>query len=158
MNNVTIPTPKSVVSLRVYGSYCRGDYDDSSDIDVLAVHASPPDQTNRDSLKVSLERSFGRKVDLAEYSSERIREIFLKGHLFAWHLHSESMSLLPQEDAFFSSLGEPANYTDAEVDSNRFKTLLNSIPNELQKVGCSYVYEAGLAYLASRNVGLICSW
>lgn len=157
MNIGVISAPRSVLSLRVYGSFCRGDHDDNSDVDVLAVHSTPPNAETRRKLKTTLEGLFDRPVDLAEYSSERVREIFAAGHLFAWHLHAESESLLG-EDAFFSSLGKPASYSQAESDSNRFLRLLETIPKQSQLPGSSYIYEAGLAYLASRNIGLIASW
>lgn len=147
-----------LLSLRLYGSYARGDHDELSDIDVLAIYGHRPTADFQMALREHLTRRFGRNVDLAEYSSQRIEEFFRKGHLFAWHLYSESRALQNEWNDFFLTLGTPRPYSAAASDARGFLDLLRSTTHEALKPGVSLVYEAGLMYLASRNVAICTSY
>jgi predicted nucleotidyltransferase len=152
-----VTVPDSIVSLRVFGSFCRGDNDRLSDIDVLVVHANKPEDSLRGYLRATLKAAFRNNVDLAEYSAGRLKDMFAAGHLFTWHLQSESASLLAPPDKFFESLGSPAPYRNAIRDAYQFLDLLETISIQLSRSGSSPIYEAGLLYLASRNVGICAS-
>lgn len=147
-----------VISLRLYGSCCRGDSDELSDVDVLAVYEKTPTDKVRDAVHCQVKGMFNRKVDLAEYSAPRMREFFARGHLFAWHLFSESESLTSERDSFFEELGAPAPYKEARTDAGSFLELVRSGSREVYCKGASVIYEAGLAYLASRNVAICVSY
>jgi len=150
--------PMPLLSLRLFGSFSRGDIDHHSDIDVLVVHREHPTKATRAHLRLALRELFRRDVDLAEYSASRLKKLFSAGHLFAWHLRNESANLLTSPDRFFEQLGEPSRYQNAAADTRRFLELLETIPEQVRKRGSSSVYEAGLTYLASRNIGLCSSW
>lgn len=156
MNIDFLPYP--VLSLRLYGSFGREDFDGLSDVDVLAVYETQPSDTIRSAVRDYLLRRFSRKVDLAEYARPRIEEFFKTGHLFAWHLYAESSSLAEGRDSFFDGLGPPAPYGAAHSDALGFLDLLRSSTQETLKAGVSLVYEAGLMYLASRNIGICTSY
>lgn len=153
-----VSPPSSVISLRVFGSFCRGDFDQHSDVDILVVHQEKPTTGARAKLQDELSSAFDRNVDLAEYSPVRLKQMFSHGHLFTWHLYSESKNLMRRRDDFFDSLSTPAPYRYAKRDANRFLSLLASSGKELHIPGASPVYEAGLLYLGSRNIGLSTSW
>jgi predicted nucleotidyltransferase len=150
--------PDSLLSLRLYGSFARGDHDDLSDVDVLAVYHTPPSDDARRTIGDQLSKMFTGKVDLAEYSRPRIEEFYQKGHLFAWHLHAESKNLAGGSDPFFDTLGMPAPYKAAHSDAVGFLELLRSTRKEVDKSGVSLIYEAGMMYLASRNVAICASY
>ena len=155
---VELTLPASLLSLRLYGSFSRGDYDELSDVDVLAVYGKRPSENVRNTVRQQLAKIFTGKVDLAEYSGPRIEEFYKNGHLFAWHLHAESKNLAAGRDSFFEALGAPAPYKAAHSDALGFLELLRTSREEANKAGVSFVYEAGLMYLASRNVAICASY
>jgi predicted nucleotidyltransferase len=156
MNALSLPD--SLLSLRVYGSFSRGDNDGLSDVDVLAVYGRRPTVDVRNAVRNEVAKVFPGKLDLAEYSKPRIAQFYKEGHLFAWHLYRESRNLSPSTDFFFEALGEPAPYKAALADAIGFAKLLRTSQDEIDKVGVSLVYEAGLMYLASRNVAICASY
>ena len=52
----------------------------------------------------------------------------------------------------------PAPYVAGIEDATRFVGLLSSVANEMQDKSCSLVHEAGLAYLALRNIAMSLSF
>ncbi|HHE9539890.1 TPA: nucleotidyltransferase domain-containing protein [Haemophilus influenzae] len=56
----------------VFGSLCRGELDNKSDIDILIIS----------------DEKFGSEYNkYSVYSYEKIRELWLDGNPFAWHLY-----------------------------------------------------------------------
>lgn len=145
-------------SLRYFGSRVRGDADDSSDTDVLCVLDAVTDETKRTALDCLRER-LGGSISVAFYGSERICEMFAEGHLFAWHLHNESVRADPFcfED-LIDSLKSPAPYVSAVEDIESLLELGETIPTSLVACPGNCVYEAGLLYLCTRNIGISLSW
>lgn len=146
----------ALIGLYLFGSAARGDSDDASDLDVLAVYDEQPGVALRKCVLNSVVEKFGDRVTLAEYSFNRLATMFDDGHLFAWHLYQESKSvqipgLILKQSSFFNP---PAPYTAGIEDATRFVGLLNSIASEVRDESCSLVHEAGLAYLALRNIAM----
>jgi predicted nucleotidyltransferase len=77
----------------LFGSAARGDLDEASDIDVIAIYGSAVLDVRRCDIKAALTQRYGNRVALAEYSQVRIEEMFTQGHLFAWHLFNEAKPL-----------------------------------------------------------------
>ena len=140
----------------LFGSRARGDCDESSDIDVLAVYGDSPDIALREKVHQSAIGVFTGNVVVAEYSKLRLNEFFAKGHLFAWHLYQEAaplnISLACDESPYFFS--KPAPYLTGLTDVRKFHDLLISIQGELKNTPGSLVHEAGLTYLALRNIAM----
>lgn len=146
----------ALTGLYLFGSAARGDSDDSSDLDVLAIYDEQPEVALRKSVLNSVCEKFGDRVTLAEYSTDRLAAMFDNGHLFAWHLYQEAKpvqisGLIAQQPSLFRP---PAPYVAGIEDANRFVGLLSSVVNEVQDESCSLVHEAGLAYLALRNIAM----
>jgi predicted nucleotidyltransferase len=145
----------------LFGSGARGDPDEASDIDVVAIYSAEPDANSRSEMYIKLVRHFGNPVALAEYSRARIAEMFQQGHLFAWHLFLEAKRLSfeglhPELDYNFPV---PAPYTSGIEDALRFSELLHSIYKEVNNEdACSEVHEAGLTYLSLRNIAMSLSY
>jgi hypothetical protein len=151
----------SSYALFLFGSAARGDSDETSDIDVLAIYPSEVHDDRRRAVHAALINHFGRQVALAEYSRVRIAEMFHQGDLFAWHLFLEAQRLSVDGLApdYCYSFPSPSPYTAGKEDALRFITLLRSVQESIVegKTG-SEVHEAGLIYLSLRNIAMSLSY
>lgn len=148
-------------SIFLFGSAARGDPDEASDIDVIAVYASDAPNASRDHLKSALTQRYGNRIALAEYSQKRIDDMFLEGHLFAWHLFLEAKHLMIKgfETTNEYCFSQPSPYRSGLEDALRFHALLRSTHSQLMDgPPSSEVHEAGLTYLALRNVAMSLSY
>lgn len=124
--------------LYAFGSLCRGDFDHQSDIDLLAI-------TERLD-----ERLIPRKFSI--YSYTRIRELWINGNPFAWHLFSESRLLHSSDNTdFLLTLGEPHPYSNVLSDCSKFKALFEDSASALNSHRPSVVFELSTIFLAIRN-------
>lgn len=140
----------NVLSLRLFGSHARGEADEGSDIDVLLVlddgTVGPPLM------------DLPGKPDISIYSRDKLEQMFRDGHLFAWHLFLESIPYCStRSEAWFRSLGKPAEYREAQQDIAQFMGILEEALAGMASEDC-YVFEAGIAHLAMRNLGMILSY
>lgn len=140
----------------LYGSSARGDAVAQSDIDILViVDSSHPIDREVVEIPVGLFDS-GVCSDLSFYSVSRIKKMYEEGHLFAWHLHKESRYIAGIDR--LSELGYPAEYCGFIDDAGSLFDLLSSIPSNLMKNSRNAVYEAGIAYVCSRNIAMSASY
>lgn len=144
-----------VVALRVFGSHVRGDAREDSDWDVLAVVQSS-NAKMRDDLVVEVRRTLPL-ADVSFYAPSTIRRMFQEGHLFAWHLYRESMSLGHEPD-FINELGEPRPYDRALDDIEALRDILNTVEASTLECPTRATYEAGLIFVSARNIALSASW
>ena len=80
-----------------FGSVCRGEISQDSDVDMLAIVDEYDDRFNTEVFSV--------------YSPERIQTLWSEGNPFAWHLSLEARLLFSTEATdFLSSLGNPNRY------------------------------------------------
>ena len=146
----------TIVGAYLFGSVARGDHDDSSDIDVLAVYREAPDRSQREEFHELVRTELGTNVAIAEYSEQRLEEMFEQGHLFSWHLFQEAKPLKNAglSPAVMPLFGQPAPYKAGLIDAKRFIHLLLSIQKQLASSPGSLIHEAGLTYLAWRNIAM----
>ncbi|MFL9582725.1 nucleotidyltransferase domain-containing protein [Stenotrophomonas sp. AB1(2024)] len=122
-----------------FGSVCRGELDRGSDVDLLACVDSSSDALNPDKFSV--------------YTKDRMREVWIRGNPFAWHLHLESKLIYSSDGVdFISALGKPARYSSFDVDSKRFKELFHVSMRSLSLAGNSQVFHLSCIFLALRNI------
>lgn len=121
-----------------FGSICRGEIDQGSDVDLLAcVDDSAP---NIDTNKYSL------------YRYERLTELWNEGSPFAWHLHLESRLLYTSDGLdFLKDLGIPKKYNNGPNDFNKFEKLFDNSYNELKLHSNSSTFHLSCIFLAIRN-------
>jgi Nucleotidyltransferase domain len=121
-----------LTAVYIFGSVGRGQYDDRSDLDLLAVV--------RDGLgKVAEEDVFAHvpphlrklKPGISWYGQNRLTEMYKNGELFAWHLYLETIPLFEQA-RFLESLGKPSPYMEAREDVASFHKVLQEIPQQLR--------------------------
>ena len=139
----------------LFGSSARGDADSASDTDVLLVYDREPSPLDRERTKESVVEQLRQDCAFAEYTWERLAGMFADGHLFAWHLHHEARPLhvLGTGGRNFS-FPKPARYRSPQRDALNFVDLLGSCIRAVEGCTASLVYEAGLGYVAIRNVGM----
>ena len=127
--------------LYAFGSICRGDLDQLSDVDLLALIDKPDDRL--DSNKFSI------------YSYKRIKELWYAGNPFAWHLWAEGRLLFASDKTdFLKNLGEPLKYNDVLKDCEKFLALFNYSVNALISGSCSRVFEISNIFLAALCVNI----
>lgn len=128
-----------------FGSLCRGEPDAGSDVDILVI----TDQTNAT-----------RKIpnSWSKYSPKRVRELFARGTLFAWHLYLEAVPLWPRNgQGFLQRVGPPKHYKNARREITDLRRILVGALTELNRGTPSEVYECGLIALACRDIAMAAS-
>lgn len=139
----------------LFGSAARGDADAASDTDVLLVYPDVPLLSDRELAKRAARDQIGKDCAFAEYTRGRLSSMFADGHLFAWHLFHEAKPLdtgVPSSGKF--SFPRPRPYRSARVDAMNFLSLLRSCVGAVENRPATVTYEAGLAYVAIRNIGM----
>lgn len=147
-----------IIELCYFGSSVRGDGDGDSDLDVLCVVGSDKSD-DKFGLNKALAKYIksSKVIDVSLYGEARLREMWREGHLFAWHLYLEAKPIDGFGD-FISLLGKPSRYKNAVVDMSRLRSLVVDVKCALEMGEVSRLYEAGLLYVAARNVGISASW
>jgi predicted nucleotidyltransferase len=153
-----IQATKRSTCLRLFGSTVRGDAMPDSDLDVLCVFLND-DRPDTAELEQELRMRFNAPISISYYSARRVEEMFLTGHLFAWHLYGESRPLDPTDTTdFVTDLGKPATYVAAVKEVKELINVLREIRGQIIQRPLNIAYEAGLMYLCLRNIAMSASW
>lgn len=121
-----------------FGSICRGEIDNKSDIDLLAVVDG---YDNRFDLSI-----------YSIYSYRRLSELWQEGNPFAWHLASEAKNIFSSNgEDFIKQLGPPAEYNKCIEDCKKFYNLYCKAVESINSDGKSMVFEMSTIFLAIRN-------
>jgi predicted nucleotidyltransferase len=147
----TIP---DVATLRLFGSYARGEETEFSDYDVLVV-LNQSQVINTD-LEERIRLLFDREISISWYSKQRIELLFKMGHLFAWHLYLESKTFDDRLD-FINHLGVPKKYKYSYQDVWSLLEILKPIRSEILSHPKNLVYEMGIVYVCARNIAICAS-
>lgn len=149
---------RGVLDLRYFGSVVRQDNDSASDVDVLCI-VQNKGNIDLETLKKKLDHSItrNRPIDFSIYSDIRITKMFQEGHLFAWHIFNESKPATTELN-FIQSIGSPARYLNAYNDMVKLLEITKDCRASICDPDCSITYEAGLLYVACRNIGITASW
>ncbi|AVR45429.1 nucleotidyltransferase domain-containing protein [Christiangramia fulva] len=123
-----------------FGSLCRGEIDQSSDIDLLLIKNKDEKLNNLDIDKFSI------------YNRNRIEEIWNEGNPFSWHLFLESKQIFSTSgENIFKDLGKPKPYQNLENDLKKFSTLYYTSRDFLMNSSDSRDFELSMIFLAIRN-------
>lgn len=121
-----------------FGSVCRGEIDDKSDIDLLA-----------------LVEGYDSRFDVSVYSIytyNRLTELWKEGNPFAWHLASEAKIVFSSNgEDFINQLGLPGGYEKCNEDCKKFYNLYCKAIDSISSGGNSLVFELSTIFLAIRN-------
>ena len=121
-----------------FGSIIRGEVDQYSDTDLLVI-------ANKYAPDFSPEK-------FSIYSEKRLRELWISGNPFAWHLHLESKLLFSSDGKdTILELGVPKSYIDGFQDCSKFKQLFEDAATNLQNHTNSSCFELSSIFLSIRN-------
>lgn len=124
-----------------FGSVCRGEIDQGSDVDMLACIDGS--ETTIDANQFSI------------YTYDKLRELWLIGNPFVWHLHLESKLIFSSDGIdFFSELGTPSKYKDIKSDLAKFSELFNGARDALLAGPENAVFNLSCIFLAVRNAAM----
>ncbi len=125
----------------IFGSTCRGELDQYSDIDLLAVHDFEENIDHLDANKISI------------YTENKLKKLWVTGNPFAWHLHLESKLVFSSDGTdFLRQLGKPFKYTEGLNDCEKFYNILKLSIESLKEDHLSLVYDLSTIFLCMRNI------
>jgi hypothetical protein len=126
--------------LYAFGSLCRGEFDQLSDVDLLACVESQATARKMDSRQFSI------------YTYDRLRALWSEGNPFAWHLHLESKLVYSSDGSdFLKALGPPQRYRTMGADCAKFSRLFDESYRALLGGEESKVFHLSCMFLATRN-------
>ena len=121
-----------------FGSICRGEIDEYSDIDLLAITDSYDKRFNPNIFSI--------------YSYFRITSLWKEGNPFAWHLHTEAKLIYSNNGSdFIKELGEPGLYSNYISDCRKFYSLYLDAFTTISNHSESWIFELSTIFLAIRN-------
>jgi hypothetical protein len=122
-----------------FGSVCRGEFDRASDVDMLAC--VDVNDGGIDTGKYSV------------YEYERLRQLWLRGSPFAWHLHLESKLIFASDGAdFIQDIGMPSAYSEFSIDYVKFRRLFEISLCSARANRDSFVFDLSCMFLSIRNM------
>lgn len=124
--------------LYAFGSICRGEIDEFSDFDVLAIVDGFDPRFDRHTYSI--------------YSYKKIRLLWRLGNPFAWHLFLESRILHSSDGKdFLKILGKPSPYLQGLSDCRKFMTVFNDAYTELKLSPEIPIFQLSSMFLGYRN-------
>ena len=122
-----------------FGSICRGELREGSDVDLLAVVEGYDARFDPEMFSI--------------YSYSRLNDLWAEGNPFAWHLFLESRLIFAsnQQD-FLESLGTPAQYLRCVRDCEKFHSVFEAAHSAILGSSKSRVFELSTIFLSIRNI------
>jgi hypothetical protein len=122
-----------------FGSVCRGEISPDSDVDLLAVLDNFDSRFNPEAFSI--------------YSYRRLKELWLEGNPFAWHLALESRLLFSSDNQdFLRALGQPNLYKHCVSDCEKFYSLFRDACASIELRVTSRVFDLSTVFLSIRNI------
>ncbi len=123
----------------VFGSICRGDLREGSDIDLLALVEGYTTRLDPDTFSI--------------YSYGRISDLSAEGNPFAWHLFLESRLVFASDQSdFLKSLGSPEEYVNCARDCEKFYSVFEDASASISLRATTKVFELSTIFLSIRNI------
>lgn len=148
----------SVLYIYLFGSVARREQDEFSDIDILII------------INDCSEEEFIRRKDafakimsippswLSVYRIGKIRQMYLCGSYFLWHIKEEGIELYSRDDTFKELLVKLPMYSNAAQDINDYNDILCDIENELDNELLDINYELSVLASLVRNTCIAISF
>lgn len=122
-----------------FGSICRGDVDDQSDVDLLAVVDGVDQRFDPEAYSI--------------YSYDRLNDLWQEGNPFAWHLSLESRLVYSSDNKdYLKWLDVPNSYKNCEGDCLKFFELFKEASRSIVIGENSRVFDLSTIFLSIRNI------
>lgn len=122
-----------------FGSICRGDLREGSDVDLLALVEGYDSRFDPETFSI--------------YSYSRINDLWAEGNPFAWHLFLESRLIFASDQQnFLKALGAPAEYVNCVRDCEKFYSVFEAARASILAASKSRVFELSTIFLSIRNL------
>ncbi len=126
---------ETLMHIYAFGSVCRGEVRQGSDVDLLALVDGYDSRFDPDIFSVY---SYGRIVDL-----------WREGNPFAWHLFLESTLIFASDGSdFLNSLNSPGDYTACLRDCEKFYGVFCEAYDSIASRPASKVFELSTLFLS----------
>lgn len=121
-----------------FGSICRGDISQTSDVDLLAIVDGFDSRFDQNLYSI--------------YSYKRINDIWSEGNPFAWHLSMESRLIHASDGVdIIKGMGNPATYSKCREDCEKFYALFQEAVSSFSEGKPSKIFDISMVFLAIRN-------
>jgi hypothetical protein len=138
----------------LFGSVARGDDDELSDLDVLALVQNGAGVVADAEVLATLPAKVAeRAATISWYGADRYLGMHRTGGLFSWHLFLDGR-ILHDPSGLLGRLGAPTPYCRALADVDAFIEIAADLPSQLGRAACNAVYEMGVLYVCLRNVAM----
>ncbi|TXG36976.1 nucleotidyltransferase domain-containing protein [Seonamhaeicola maritimus] len=125
----------------VFGSICRGEIDEFSDVDLLAIVGS------NEKINFQLDT---QKFSI--YKEKRMEELWEEGNPFAWHLFQESKLIHSNNNEdILRNWGKPNPYNNMESDLKKFSSLFYDSLESINNSEYSNTFDLSMLFLSIRN-------
>ncbi|WP_417859242.1 nucleotidyltransferase domain-containing protein [Xanthomarina gelatinilytica] len=125
----------------VFGSICRGEIDEFSDVDLLAIVGS------NEKINFQLDT---QKFSI--YKEKRMKELWKEGNPFAWHLFQESKLIHSNNNEdILRNWGKPNPYNNMESDLKKFSSLFYDSLDSIKNSEYSNTFDLSMLFLSIRN-------
>ena len=133
-------------SIHIFGSITRGEAALDSDVDVLVVSDA-----------TSVAGCY--PAEWSVYRADVLREKFVRGDLFAWHLALDAQCVYaPDGEGHVKRFGLPSPYVRVREDISLFREVLATSLDELRGGSSSRVFELGICHTALRDIAMSASY
>ena len=147
-----------LLSVILFGSAARGDNDEFSDVDILAIVKSKKGRVNNNHLFSRIPAALKSPPPaISWYGSSIYSEMNDSGNLFCWHVYLDG-KVLYDPTGFYENLKPPRPYLNAKSDIASFINIAHSVGTELDKGSDSFIYELGVLYVCARNIAMAASY
>ena len=138
----------------LYGSYARGDADEFSDVDILAISPNKPDH---DEISTLLSVSLPGPLNISHYTWTEFESMGSYGSLFLHHIAVEAKVLHYEGDAkkrLSKTLDSLPAYQYANRDLNSFRSMIDDVQKGLS-VGIPTGFELSVLGGIARHASIL---
>lgn len=141
----------NIETIALFGSYARGDADDTSDIDIFVLINDCSEQEF-----IKQKKGIVKSLDVPSdwvsvYRLSSVKEMYKYGSYFLWHLKTEGKILFSRTGILEKTLATLPQYVRVEQDLNDYLTICSDIQQSLSEDASTILYEMAVMASLVRN-------
>lgn len=149
---------ENVEAIALFGSFARGDYDASSDIDILIIIEDCDEKYFVD-IKEKLVEQLNVPSDwVSVYRKKTIQEMYEFGSYFLWHIKVEGKILFSRSKYLEDILNNLPLYRRARQDLLDYQQICNDVRSSVKKDFNTLFYEFAVLASLVRNTCITLSY